>query len=222
MKKIVSLLLCLTMLLTGCVKSQEMSDAQTFKTVYEELNGTIREKDGKEIRSITIPVDNPMKMSSAEEVLQKIENKDSFIVYFGFPSCPWCRSVIPTFLEVAKEKGIQQVYYVDVENIRDVLISGEEKEGTEAYYQLLEKLDSVLDPYTIDGKDMGEKRIYAPRFVRIRNGVAEELISGESSLQTDGYMELSEEMIQDMRNQYEQFMDRALASNDACEVEKEC
>ncbi|MDO4466097.1 MAG: hypothetical protein Q4C49_03695 [Bacillota bacterium] len=193
-----------------------MSDAQVFKTVFEELNGTIREKDGKEIRSITIPKENPMMVSSAEEVIQKIENKDTFLLFLGFPSCPWCRSVVPTFLEVAKEKEIQQVYYVDIENIRDILIPGEEKKGTEGYYQLLEKLDSLLPPYIIDGKDMGEKRIFVPSFVRIKDGVATELISGESSLQTDGYMELSQEIIQDMRNQLDPFLDRVLSSNLTC------
>ena len=57
---------------------------------------------------------------TAEEIAEKIEKKDSFIVYFGFAKCPWCRSVLETLIEVAKDQGLDTIYYVDVKDVRDV------------------------------------------------------------------------------------------------------
>jgi hypothetical protein len=69
---------------------------------------------------------------------------------------------------------------------------------------LLEKLDSVLADYTLkdtDGNEVetNEKRIYAPNLVSIVKGVPEELSSVTSSLQTNGYMELTDEMKTEMK-----------------------
>ncbi|MBQ0065872.1 MAG: thioredoxin family protein [Firmicutes bacterium] len=226
-KRILTIVLA-SLLLIGCTNSQPLNDAQLFKQEYETINGTIREKDGNTIREISIPEDNPMVISNAEEVLEKMENKDSLIIYFGFPSCPWCRSVLPTFLESAKENKISRVYYVDVEKIRDTLtmdgnnqVQVEEK-GSEAYYQLLEKLASVLDDYTLTNEQeeeisTGEKRIYAPNFVIVLEGKPIYKMEGQSSLQSDGYMELSEEMKQDMKSQFEKFFKILKETSTACE-----
>lgn len=233
MKKLLTIIFLMILTLTGCTTRTPASDAQIFKEEYEGLNGTIREKDGKTIRTITIDSENPIVISSGEEVLEKMEKKDSFILYFGFPSCPWCRSVLPTFLKEANEQGIRSIYYVDIETMRDTLVLDEkgnvqvEEKGSEAYYSLLEAMNDVLDSYMLKDEsgnevDTKEKRIYAPNFVIVQKGKAVYKMEGQSSLQTDGYMELSEEMIQDMEAQCEEFFSKALASKDACEVETKC
>ena len=43
-----------------------------------------------------------------------IENKETFYVYFGDELCPWCRSVIEKFIEVAKKNDVKKVYYVKI------------------------------------------------------------------------------------------------------------
>lgn len=232
MKKIFTILF-LMLFCIGCSNQQSMSDAQIFKKEYEELNGTIREKDGKTIRAISISEENPIVISSAEEIVEKIENKDTFIVYFGFPSCPWCRSILPTFLDVAKEKGVQSIYYVDIENIRDTLSLDdqgnvvEELKGSDAYNQLLEAFSDVLDSYILkdeDGNEIDtmEKRIYAPNFIIVKSGKAVYKMEGTSDLQTDGYMDLSEEMIEDMRVACEEFFEIVKGMANACEVDTKC
>ena len=187
---------------------EEKTDAIKFKEEYESLNGTIREKDGQTIRTIKIDEENPIVYATAEEIVKKIEKKETFAVYFGFSDCPWCRSVLPTLIEVANDLKISKIYYVDVKEIRDVLVVEDEKiktekEGTEGYYKLLEKLDSVLSDYSLkdsegNNVDTNEKRIYAPNIVSIVNGKPEKLTSGISKLQTNGYMELTEEIEKDM------------------------
>lgn len=51
----------------------------------------------------------------AEEVTAKINNGDSFFLYTGRGTCPWCRKFVPVLNEVAKEQNIV-IYYLDSEN----------------------------------------------------------------------------------------------------------
>ena len=66
------------------IYNSKNSDAIKFKEDYESLNGTTREKDGKTIRSITIPKNNPMVYSDADKIVDMINNKETFVVYFCF------------------------------------------------------------------------------------------------------------------------------------------
>ncbi len=190
------------------------SDAIRFQEEYESLNQTIREKDGQEIRSIQIPKNNPIIYQEASKIVQRIHQKESFIVYFGFSDCPWCRSVVPTLLEVAKDYDIHPIYYVDIKEIRDTIILDEnnklvtEVEGTEAYYELIELLQEVLSNYTLkDSKgnqiETGEKRISAPNIVKVENGIAVSMTSGISAKQTNGYMTLTDDMLQETYEKFE-------------------
>lgn len=182
-------------------------DSLKFKEEYESLNGEVNDSN-KKYREINIPKNNPFIYATEEEIVEKIDNKETFAVYFGFKSCPWCRSILPTLIDVAKDMKIDKIYYVDVLDIRDTLTVNEKgkvetsKEGSEGYYKILEKLDNVLADYTLKdekGKEVEtkEKRIYAPNVVSIVNGSPKKLTTAISSKQTDGYMELTEEMKED-------------------------
>lgn len=211
MKKYFKLLICALFIisLAGCVTK----DAICFKCEYESLIGT-KNAAGKDVRNITIPEDNPMIYKTADDIVNAVNNKESFIVYFGFSSCPWCRSVINPLLDVAKDKKIKKIYYVDVKEIRDVLTVDNEgnittkTKGTDAYMELTSLFSNVLESYDITndtGKtyETGEKRIYAPNVIVVKNGEAVGLSTGISDQETDPYMELSEEIINDTKNQFE-------------------
>ena len=181
-------------LLTGCVDKN--SDAYKFKKEYESINN----KDnghGKKYRKLSISVDNPFVYSTPEELLERVNNKESFIVYFGFKECPWCRSVIEELIKSSKDKKVDKIYYVDVLNVRDVKEKDESgnikttKEGNAAYMELIDKFSNVLDDYTIDGESIGEKRIYAPNIVAVSNGKAIQLETGISDELTDPYSKLT-------------------------------
>ena len=221
--------------LTACGQSDvsKISDALKFKEEYESLNGTKREKDGKTIRSIEISKDNPFIYKKSSEIIDMIEKKDTFVVYFGFSDCPWCRSIIPTLVEVAADLEVNQIYYVDVKNIRDTMKIGDDgkaitdTEGTKEYYQLLEKLDSVLENYTLtdeDGNEVntGEKRIYAPNIVSIVDGVATEMTTGISDKQTDGYMELTTEIKEESYDKIKCSIQCVADSKQVCSAKTKC
>ena len=226
-----ALLALLVCLFTFNDTSNINKDSYKFKKEYESLNGKTREKDGKKIRKVHINIDNPIKYSSAKEIIEKMDNKDTFVVYFGFSDCPWCRSVVENLISVAKDKNVGTIYYVDVKNIRDekALSNGEiitKKDGTKSYMKLIEKLDNVLNDYNLiddDNKEVptGEKRIYAPNIVAVVNGKPEELTDGISSKQEDPYMELSNKIKKESKKKIECIF-KCLEKSNVCTAKTTC
>ena len=223
MKKVL-LFMILTVIVTattGCFKNRE--DALKFKKEYESFNN--KSNDYFSYRNLSIEEDNPIVYSTDEEIVKKIENKESFIVYFGDPECPWCRSVIEQAMKSAKENKINKIYYVrfwngfHTEKIRDVYELNDKNEpvlktkGTDAYYKLLEYLDNVLSEYTLKDKEgnvinVNEKRIFLPNFVAIEKGVAKELMQGISDIQESYNSELTEEIIKDEIKMFNDFFSK--------------
>lgn len=219
MKKLL-LVAVLALLLVGCSKVEDNRYAEAFKKDYESLNGKVN-KMGKEHRTVTIDEDNPFEEITASELLEKIENKETFYVYFGDKLCPWCRSVIEKAIEVADEKDIDKIYYVAIwddegnEIVRDKyeLVDGKlEKtiEGCKEYSKFLKYFDKVLRDYNVkdeDGNEIstGEKRIYAPNFIYVKNGKAIRLTTGISDKQQDSREELSKEILEDEEELFEEF-----------------
>ena len=77
--KVLGLVLVGLLFLSAGCSSKE---AQEFKREYESLNGTSN-KSGKEHRTVNINKNNPFVKVSASDILTKLENKETFYVYFG-------------------------------------------------------------------------------------------------------------------------------------------
>lgn len=223
------------MLLVGCTNTKEIktekTDAVKFKEEYESLNG--ESSNGKKYRSLEIDNNNPIIYNKASDIIAAMDNKETFVVYFGFAECPWCRSVIPTLIEVANDLGISTIYYVDVKEIRDTLELDNEgnivtkKEGSDDYYKLLEKLDSLLESYTLtDGYgnevNTGEKRIYAPNIVSVIEGEAKYLTDGISNSQTDAYMDLTDKMKEESYDKIKCSIECVADSQKVCSAKTKC
>ncbi|MBE6159400.1 MAG: thioredoxin family protein [Firmicutes bacterium] len=213
MKKIISIMLVLISVfaVVGCEQKSKATEASlAFKEDYEKLNGK-ENKSGKVHRTVSIDEVNPYVEVSADEIVKKIENKETFYVYFGSTLCPWCRSTIESAIKVAKEKNIETIYYVDVwddegnEILRDKLEVDKKgkvkvaKEGTESYYKLLDYFDEYLRNYDLtDSKgkavESNEKRIYAPNYMYIENGNIKKLTNGKADSQKDAREELTEQL----------------------------
>ena len=116
MKKrhIIILCIALILLIIGTIllivdKSHITQASHDFAYEYNSLNGEGNEY-GK-YRKINIPENNPFKEVSIDKINNMVNNKESFIVYFGFPECPWCRSMLETFTYLAKKNHIKTIYY---------------------------------------------------------------------------------------------------------------
>lgn len=207
------------MVLIFCgAKKQDLSDAIKFKEEYEGFNG--KNNDYFEYRSLSIDKKNPFIYTTAEDIVKKIENKETFIVYFGDPECPWCRSVIEEAVRSANNNNIKKIYYVRMwdgfhnEILRDVyeLEDGEpvlKSKGTDAYYKLLTYFDSLLEEYTLTDNNnsinVNEKRIFAPNFVLVKKGEAKKIIQGISEKQESYNSDLNEKVINDEKNIFDAF-----------------
>ena len=212
-----------------------------FKDTYEGLNTVVVDPTLK-YRTLDLKYTNIIEVTTMEEIVEKTKSKETFIVYFGFESCPWCRSVINTALEVAHEKGIKKIYYVDVRpgedsyetDIRDEYAINEkgkvylDRVGSDAYHELLKLYDKVLNPYkrgkitSLDNTEFkGAKRLGAPNFISVKAGIPQEMITGLSSNQKEPLQELTEEIINDMRESFGKFYDGYLSDKivnpDVCE-----
>ena len=93
------------------LNNKGMSDGERFKQEYEELNDSHLE--------VNIDSDNMIKYISLEEAIDIIKN-DTGVIYFGYPSCPWCRNAVPVLLDAASSTSLDTIYYVNAYNIRDV------------------------------------------------------------------------------------------------------
>ena len=222
MKKKVFLILILfiSLLVTGC--SANNKDALKFKEEYEKINGDKTSYSDNKYRTLKIDKNNPYVYSSAKEILEKINNKETFYVYFGSSYCPWCRSVIEKSIESAQKNNIKKIYYVDIWNgfhneilrdtykLNDKNEAEKEKDGTKEYYKLLEKFDNLLEDYTLttdDGEEVkvGEERIFAPDFIYVENGVAKRITSATSENQKDADAKLTKEILKDEEKSFDNF-----------------
>lgn len=190
MKKILNILSCfiLICLISGCSVNKNIDnnyDALKFKEEYEALNDSSVKMD--------ISDDNPIKyvdFSSLEEVL----TSKTGVIYLGFPSCPWCRNIIPVLFEVAKENDIDTIYYANPREIKD-------------NHENYQKLKDILNDY-LEVNDEGEKTLYVPDVYFVKDGkiVGNHLSSVDS--QDDPYVSLTLEQVLELKNIYQDLFNK--------------
>lgn len=207
------------LLLTGCSNSKKISnDALIFKKEYEAYN----DLDNK-YRNVTIDVNNPMIDCSMEEIIQKINNKDSFILYVGYASSSWARSVVSYFINSAKKNNIDYVYYVNTRpdgtyesEIRDYYDYIDNKitlvhDGSNAYHEFIKIFSNIPPDYKYNkitslnkSKYKNQKRVDVPSFMVIKNGKLLYYTTGISDKQTDAYMDLNQDIKNDINSSFDE------------------
>jgi len=193
-------------------KKEENLDAKKFQNEYMELNG--KEIYGFKYVEVDISENNTVKYVNEEEVVELLEN-GSGIIYFGFATCPWCRSLVTTLTKVAEEKK-ETIYYLDISNIRSKFEIKDGKlnkvsEGTKGYYEILRVLDNELEQYYLtenDKKyDTNEKRLYAPTLVAVKDGEIKSMHVDTVESQKSGFDKLTDEQKAELRKIIEDLMD---------------
>jgi thiol-disulfide isomerase/thioredoxin len=217
-------------ILTVNNKKEDKKIGLAFKTDYEEVNGK-ENKNGKKHREVNISEDNKFIEITVSDLIKKIDNEETFYVYFGSRLCPWCRSTIEKADKISRDNNIEKVYYIDIwddegnEILRDKYIVNDSNElevvieKSEEYDKLLQVFDSVLDNYTLtnsNGEEIetNEKRIYAPNYIYVEKGKAVRLVTGISELQKDSREELTEEMLDEEEEIFNEFFTNSC--NDLC------
>lgn len=232
-KLFVAALLLVTMVITLYIKVvnnhdkeiKNNEDAMRFKEEYENLNDK-RQSSEKLYKTIAVDEQNPMIYASYDDI-KKVITDGTGVIYFGFPECPWCRNAVPVLLEVAKETGIDKIYYFNALSIRDKKHLDEDgniivdDEGTKEYKELLELLYDDLGEY--EGlNDSSVKRLYFPTVVFIKNGEILGLHIGTVDSQTDSSVALTSAQTEELREIYSQYMLQVLGTMCDTEHEMKC
>lgn len=179
--------ICVLLVIGLCIflvvnnKDEVMTDALKFKEDFEQYNGRTYEDTGDAVIDVSIPSDNPFIYKTGKEILEVLDNEDAYIL-FGYSTCPLTRAAIEVLLDAATEEKITKIYYVDIKNMRDEYVPGESiipektKDGSEAYYEILNFFGSNLDKYYVSSEDgfylydTGVTRLLSPTLIAVSGG----------------------------------------------------
>ncbi len=228
MKKLV-LLIVAALLLCGCTDKPtssdetEMSDAMKFKEEYEVHNGEFDDDRGHNYIEVEISEKNPVVYMTMEELFDLMEEGKSAIVYFGFPECPWCRTLLPSLLSALNVGGIERLYYVNNYAERDLkeLKDGEivtTQQGSDDYYKLLEIMGDYAPVYA-GLNDDSIKHMYYPTVLFIKGGEIIASHVGTVDSQKDVWAGITEEQRKELEAELMEKLNQVYMG--ACSIEEE-
>lgn len=169
-------------------KVTEKTDAQKFAEEYTKVTE-----------------DNVFVYASAEEIIKVMENGTG-VVYLGFPECPWCQAYVVYLNEVAKEVGIEKIYYYNILEDR--------QNNTKDYQKMVSILEKKLE-YDAEGN----RRIYVPN---VSFHVKGELIGNnlETAYDTKGFEKpedyWTDEEVKDLKKTLTAYMESVDMALNAC------
>lgn len=186
-RKLIVMLLTIVVVLIGVVGCQTaddtlnddttdnaLEDALAFKVEHEELNGIAHPDNPDRIfKEIFISDNNPFRYAEYDEIIKLLE-AGTGIIYFGFPTCPWCRNLVPVLTNAAVDFGVEKILYRNVWDERNILeLEDDEiievRAGHPGYYQVLDLLGDFVPAYN-GMEDDSIKRITVPAVVFVENG----------------------------------------------------
>lgn len=196
----------------------QVNDIVKFEKEYEDFNDKETPYGGKYLE---IDIDNKgsIKYTSYDEVYSLLEDGTG-VIYFGFPTCPWCRNLVPVLLDAMKESGIDTIYYFNNMEDRDVKVLEDDeivikKNGTKNYYKLVDKLESVLGEY--EGlNDSSIKRLYYPTVIFIKDGKIVDSHIGTVDSQENPSVFLNDEQYKELKNTLVKKMTKLIVCDGAC------
>jgi predicted bacteriocin transport accessory protein len=102
---------------------------------------------------------------SIQEGLDLIESDTKSILYFGYPTCPWCKEAAPVMQEVAKKERVKVYYICITDENGETLLTDALKSEIQEY---MNKSDLDFSEYF--DEDTGEFRFYVPTVMIVGNG----------------------------------------------------
>lgn len=196
MKKVLILFICL--ILVGCgVKENKKIELKTDETKTENTIGIQKFKEEYEAlneSSVKVEIDTNTKLDYLEvyEVIDLLKNKTG-IIYFGFPTCPWCRNIIPILFNVAIDND-ETIYYFNPQELRQTTDSK------------FDEIMSILDEYLETNSD-GKKVLYVPDVYFVKEGKIVGHFLGSVPSQINPYEALNETQKQELYNIYSELLD---------------
>lgn len=215
--------LCVLLVIGLCIflvinhKEEVLTDAEKFKQDFEQYNGLTYEDTNESVIDVSIPSDNPFIYKTGKEIVDILNNEDAYVL-FGYSSCPLTRAAIETLIAAAEEENIATIYYVDIRDIRDEFVPGESiipeqtKEGSEAYYEIVNFFGSRLDEYYVSSEDgfylydTGVRRVLSPTLVAVSGGKVIDMHQELVDSYTYNNKELNDEQKEELKDIYKEIL----------------
>lgn len=156
---------------------------------------------------IEVGEENIFEYKSTDEIVKILEGGTG-VVYLGFPECPWCQRYVVYLNEVAKESGVENIYYTNILQDR--------KNHTEGY----QKLVSMLDGYLLNDNE-GNPRIFVPDITLVQNG---EIVGHDNETavvtEEDGTPEeyWTEQKVENLKSKLKQMLEKVVTSCNTCNI----
>ena len=156
-------------------------------------------------------------VTMAEALLLREDATFDGIIYFGFPSCPWCQSAIPNLHAVAVETEVDVFYVSRRQEIRDEAF--EEADATMAWW-LNEQIELN---WLYEDDEAIRPNIFVPLVIHLRNGVVvdshQSTVADHQPLENDSLPELTQQQADALQEIYTTiFSAVASVSPDSCEI----
>lgn len=207
-------------------ETKNSEDSINFKKEYESLNNKKIGTSNQTYKGLEIAEENPIVYASYEEI-EQIISEGTGIIYFGFPECPWCRSIVPVMLNAAKETGVDKIYYFNALSIRDkkhldsngnIVV---DDAGTKEYEKIVSLLYDWLDIY--EGlNDDSIKRLYFPTVIFVKDGNVIGAHTGTLDSHDNPNESLTELQYDELNGIYSDYMLKTLGTVCATDDEKLC
>ena len=194
-------------------------DALAFKIEHEELNGVPHPDNPDRIfKDMYVPENNPFRYVEFDEIIEVLENGTG-VIYFGFPTCPWCRNLVPVLTDATIAFGVEDILYRNVWYDRNILeLEGDEivevRAGHPGYYQVLEILGDHAPEYR-GLEDDSIRRIFVPAVVFVQEG---EIISYYENLpafqdrvdeeELGGWLPMNEDEVEELTQIFMAYFER--------------
>ena len=153
----------------------------------------------------TVDEDNVFVYRDIDEIIRIME-KGTGVVYLGFPECPWCGAYVKYLNEVAKDVGIEKIYYYNILEDR--------KDETDEYKKILSILGDNLQ-----NDEEGNPRVYVPNVSFHIDG---EVIGNdcETSLDTHNFDKpedyWTDEEVKDLKENLTKYMEKIYLELNLC------
>ena len=171
------------------------------------INKNKKETDGEKFAKEYTQIDenNVFVYRTSDEVIKMLKHGTG-ILYLGFPECPWCQTYVKYLNEVAKEVGVDKIYYYNILEDRT--------NNTEVYQEIVSLLEENLE---FDAE--GNPRIYVPNVSFHVNGkiIGNDL---ETAYDTKGFEKpeeyWTEEEVKELKIRLTEYMEEVYKASNMC------
>ena len=176
-KYILLLLIPFTLLVYGCSAAPSIG-SKADMTGYEGL---------------TDKEDHVFIVSDANDFIEKLDQKETFVAYFGFNTCPWCNSMISILNDFGKEYN-QEILYINTRPNKQVTANNQIDHYDELY--------SRIGEYWNIDHETGENYLFVPFVIFVKNGEVTASHMGTVDGHFPDIMDLTKEQAEQLKEIY--------------------